>query len=107
VSIGIVTRSWLAPEGFDGQGWTPAQLDDFGALMETASAKVRGAPPLVQSWARSRGCMCWYDARAGREEMALRAKCRAIFGARERHVGEDWRTWGKADEGPSPQRRLP
>jgi hypothetical protein len=51
--------------------------------------------------------MCWYDARAGREEMALRAKCRAIFGARERHVGEDWRTWGKADEGPSPQRRLP
>ena len=107
MSVGIVTRSWLAPEGFDGRGWTAEQLDAFGALMEAANIKVRGVPRLVAVWARSRGCMCWYNARAGREEIALRDKCRAIFGARERHCGEDWRMWGKTDEGPSPQRRLP
>ena len=107
MSVGIVTRSWLAPEGFDGRGWTAEQLDAFGALMEAANIKVRGVPRLVAVWARSRGCMCWYNARAGREEIALRDKCRAIFGARERHTGEDWRMWGKTDEGPSPQRRLP
>jgi hypothetical protein len=105
MSLGIVTRSWLAPEGFDGRGWTRKQLDDFGALMEAASIKVRGTPRLVTDWVRSRGCCCWYNARASREEITLRDKCRVIFGTRERHWGEDWRVWGKAEEGPSPQRR--
>lgn len=88
MSLGIVTRSWLAPEGFGGRGWTREQLDAFGTLMEDASVKARGVPRLVSVWVRSRDCCCWYNARAGRDEVVLRDKCRAIFGARERHWGK-------------------
>lgn len=91
MSVGHVVRTWAAAGDYDGQWWTRKQLDDFGALMEEASIKHRGRPPLVEMWMRSRSCVCWYSARVGPEEVALRDKCRAIFGARERCIGPDLR----------------
>ena len=87
MSVSVSSRTWAAKGGYDGEGWTRRQLDDFGALMEAASVKPRGRPRLVTAWNRSRSCVCWYSAQAGPEEVALRDKCRAIFGARERSRG--------------------
>ena len=91
MSVSVSSRTWVAEGGYDGEGWTRRQLDDFGALMEAASVKPRGRPRLVTAWNRSRSCVCWYSAQAGPEEVALRDKCRAIFGARERSLGPDLR----------------
>lgn len=106
MSVGIVTRTWAFGEAEAGHGWTHEQKEAFREIMREASAKQRGAPVLVKVWDCGRSNVAWYDARAGHEEVALRDKCRAIFGVRERHCGEDWRMWGKTDEGPSPRRIL-
>lgn len=107
MSVGNVTRTWAFGETVNGHGWTHEQKQAFRGLMVEASIKHRGVPVLVKVWDCGRSNVAWYNARAGREEVALRDKCRAIFGARECHEGKDWREYGKVDEGPSPQRRLP
>ena len=86
MSVHHVVRTWAAVDVYDGPGWTSKQLDDFGALMEAASVKPRGCPRLVETWMRSRSCVCWYSARRGPEEVALRDKCRTIFGVQERRL---------------------
>ena len=52
--------------------------------MRAASRKSRGRPALVLAWDDGRGTFCWYEARSGAPERALRDRCRLIFGARER-----------------------
>lgn len=84
-----VKRSWLAPSGYDGEGWTGPQVTRFEALMRRHARTVRnqrgqkaakGMPMLVSAWDDGRGCLCWYTARAGAAERALYQRCVAIFG---------------------------
>ena len=86
MSIPYQTRTWQHPQGWDGPGWPRLAVDQFEHLMRSASQKTRGHPPLVESWDDGRSVMCWYTARAGADERALRDRCRDIFGARERDV---------------------
>ncbi len=79
-----LTRTWRAPDGHDGGGWTRTQIEAFKALMWKALIKYKGLPRLVSAWDDGRDCLCWYSARACDEETELRDKCRAIFGVHER-----------------------
>lgn len=79
-------RTWQHPQGWDGPGWSRRAVDRFEQLMRDATRKPRGVPALVHAWDDGRGIMCWYTARAGADERALRDRCRAVFGAREQEV---------------------
>lgn len=61
-----------------------AQRLSFEQLMREASIKRRGEPVLVGGWDDGGGRVPWYSARCGPEEVALRDKCRVIFGIKER-----------------------
>lgn len=69
-------RSWRGE-------WSRDQIERFEAEMRAASAKPRGRPAVVTAWDDGRGECCWYSARNGPQERALRDRCRVIFGARE------------------------
>ncbi len=79
MSVAQTVRTWAVDES-----WSSKQLDDFGALMALATTKRRGSPALVTAWSRSRGRICWHCANCGPDEVALRDRCREIFGTKER-----------------------
>lgn len=81
-----VVRMWAHPHGWEGDGWKYKTVAKFEAMMRVAARKRRGLPALVQSWDDGRRVLCWYAARAGAEENALRERCRRVFGARDRNT---------------------
>jgi len=84
MSLAWTQRTFEHPDGWDGDGWSRAQRRAFAALMEAHSVKHRGMPARVTAWGDGRGVLCWYAALCGPEEVAIRGRCRVIFGQRER-----------------------
>lgn len=80
----IVSRTWMAPGGWNGPRWSRATVNAFRRLMEAASQRRPRQTRLVLVWDDGRDAVCWYDATACREELNLRDQCRALFGTRER-----------------------
>ena len=90
MGLAYVKRKWLAPGGWDGPGFSGAQVTRFETLMCRHARvldahgrwvkPVKGRPALVASWDDGRGKLCWYEARCGAEERALYQECVRLFG---------------------------